>query len=181
MQNKYIWIIITVALLLIMLLFNKKVRLWKLFKEQVKVFKNDKKKKISPWDVFCFIIIPFIISFIAVYKLDFTINKNLAELLTTVFSVVFTVLFGFSAIMISKIDSQNKTEKQVAEETFVSIISSTILCLISAILSISLTQVKTELYLQLISSAVLMISLVIIMLLLLITKRVFILYIQHIK
>lgn len=181
MQNKYIWIIITVALLLIMLLFNKKVRLWKLFKEQMKVFKNDKKKKYSPWDVFCFIIIPFIISLIVVYKLNFTINKNLAELLTTVFSVVFTVLFGFSAIMISKIDSQNKTEKQVAEETFVSIISSTIMCLISAILSISLTQVKTELYLKLISFAVLMISLVIIMLLLLIAKRVFILYIEHIK
>lgn len=83
--------------------------------------------------------------------------------------------------MISKIDSQNETEKQVAEETFVSIISSTILCLISAVLSICLTQVKTALYLQLISSAVLMVSIVIIMLLLLITKRVFILYVQHKK
>lgn len=180
MQNKG-WITVVGVLLCCMLLGNRKVRLWALIKEQIYVFRNDRKERISPWDCVCFLFFPIVISFVLVFKLNYTISSDLAELLTTVFSIVFTVLFGFAAIMISKIDSKNETEKQVAEETFISIVSSTILCLISAILSICLTQVKADLYLRLISSVVLMISLVIIMLLLLITKRVFILYVQHKK
>lgn len=180
MQSKYIiWILAVFFLLCIMLFCNRKVRLWSLLIEQIRVFRNDKKKKISLWDCICFLVFPMVISLIFVYKLGFTINNNLAELLTTVFSIVFTVLFGFSAIMISKIDSQNKTEKQVAEETFVSIVSSTILSLIAAVLSIVLTQVKSVICLQIISSGVITISLIIIMLLLLITKRVFLLYVDR--
>ena len=180
MQSKYIiWILAVFFLLCIMLFCNRKVRLWSLLIEQIRVFRNDKKKKISLWDCICFLVFPMVISLIFVYKLGFTINNNLAELLTTVFSIVFTVLFGFAAIMISKIDSQNKTEKQVAEETFVSIVSSTILSLIAAVLSIVLTHVKSVICLQIISSGVITISLIIIMLLLLITKRVFLLYVDR--
>ena len=180
MQSKYIiWILAVFFLLCIMLFCNRKVRLWSLLIEQIRVFRNDKKKKISLWDCICFLVFPMVISLIFVYKLGFTINNNLAELLTTVFSIVFTVLFGFAAILISKIDSQNKTEKQVAEETFVSIVSSTILSLIAAVLSIVLTQVKSVICLQIISSGVITISLIIIMLLLLITKRVFLLYVDR--
>ena len=180
MQSKYIiWILAVFFLLCIMLFCNRKVRLWSLLIEQIRVFRNDKKKKISLWDCICFLVFPMVISLIFVYKLGFTINNNLAELLTTVFSIVFTVLFGFAAIMISKIDSQNKKEKQVAEETFVSIVSSTILSLIAAVLSIVLTQVKSVICLQIISSGVITISLIIIMLLLLITKRVFLLYVDR--
>ena len=180
MQSKYIiWILAVFFLLCIMLFCNRKVRLWSLLIEQIRVFRNDKKKKISLWDCICFLVFPMVISLIFVYKLGFTINNNLAELLTTVFSIVFTVLFGFAAIMISKIDSQNKTEKQVAEETFVSIVSSTILSLIAAVLSIVLTQVKSVICLQIISSGVITISLIILMLLLLITKRVFLLYVDR--
>ena len=180
MQSKYIiWILAVFFHLCIMLFCNRKVRLWSLLIEQIRVFRNDKKKKISLWDCICFLVFPMVISLIFVYKLGFTINNNLAELLTTVFSIVFTVLFGFAAIMISKIDSQNKTEKQVAEETFVSIVSSTILSLIAAVLSIVLTQVKSVICLQIISSGVITISLIIIMLLLLITKRVFLLYVDR--
>lgn len=179
MQSKYIWILAVFILLCIMLFCNRKVRLWSLLIEQIRVFRNDKKKRISLWDCICFLGFPMVISPIFVYKLGFTINNNLAELLTTVFSIVFTVLFGFAAIMISKIDSQNKTEKQVAEETFVSIVSSTILSLIAAVLSIVLTQVKSVICLQIISSEVITISFIIIMLLLLITKRVFLLYVDR--
>ena len=83
--------------------------------------------------------------------------------------------------MVSKIDSQNQIEKQVAEETFVSIVSSTVLSLIAAVLSIILTQIKNVLCLQIISAELVTISLVIIMLLLLITKRTFYLYVNNKK
>lgn len=128
--------------------------------------------------LFCF---PLGVSYICTCKLNFVIEDDLAELLTTVFSIVFTVLFGFAAVMVSKIDSDNKKEKQVAEETFVSIVSSTVLSLIAAVLSIILTQIKNVLCLQIISAALVTISLVIIMLLLLITKRTFYLYVNNKK
>lgn len=181
MKDKYLWVIIVAIVLTSMLFFNRKVRLFALVKEQLLVFKNNKKKKTSLWDYFCFFVSPLIIALVLIYKLEFSVDDALANLLTTVFSVVFTVLFGFAAIMISKIDSQNKIEKQVAEETFVSIVSSTILSLFAAILSIILTQIDSKFLLQIISTAILTLSLIIIMLILLITKRTFLLYVNHKK
>ena len=181
MDDKLIGFLIVGILLVIMFFFNRKVRLFALVKEQLLVLKNDKKKKISFWDILCFFVFPMVVAIILVCKLNFIIDDNLANLLTTVFSVVFTVLFGFAAIMISKIDSQNNIEKQVAEETFVSIVSSTILALVSAILSIVLTQVDSDVCLKIISASILFLSLIIIMFTLMITKRTFFLYVKHKK
>lgn len=163
---------------MVMILGNRKVRLLVVVREQVKVFKNAKTHKVSIWDHICFWVLPIVASYISVFKIGIVINKSLAEVLTTVFSIIFTVLFGFAAILICKIDSGNKTERQVAEETFVSIVSSTILSLIATVLSIIFTQLKCEELLQIISTMIIAISLIIIMLLLLITKRIFYLYIK---
>ena len=77
MQSKYIiWILAVFFLLCIMLFCNRKVRLWSLLIEQIRVFRNDKKKKISLWDCICFLVFPMVISLIFVYKLGFTINNN---------------------------------------------------------------------------------------------------------
>ena len=187
MDEKYLWISAIVAILLIMLFFNRKVRLLALIKEQLLIFKNDKTKKTSIWDIVCFIGFPLIVALILVFKLNFTIDNDLATLLTTVFAIVFTVLFGFAAIMISKINSGNKVEKQVAEETFVSIVSSTILSLIAAVLSIILTHITTTtvvqtdftILIQILSVITIALSLIIIMLILMITKRTFYLYIRY--
>lgn len=179
MLDKNIWILIAAAILCVMLFGNRKVWLWAVLKEQLAVFKNAKKKRFSPWDCICFFIFPVILSWVLVYQLDVVISKTLAELLTTVFSIVFTVLFGFAAILVSKIDSPNKIEKQVTQETFVSIVSATLLSLIAAVLSIILTQLTAEIALQIISIGIFSFALIIIMLLLLITKRTFFLYIDH--
>ena len=176
MNDRYIWSVAAILILIIMLFFNRKVRLFALIKEQILVFKNDKKKRLSPWDFVCFLILPLVIAVILVYKLNFTINDDLANLLTTVFSIIFTVLFGFASVMLSKIDSQNKIEKRVAEETFISIVSSTVLSLTAAIISIILTQINSCIYLRIISAVIITLSLMIIMLILLITKRTFYIY-----
>lgn len=179
MPDRNIWLFTAVVLIVVMLFFNRKVRLWAILKEQTKVFKNAKKQRISLWDCLCFLVFPWVFSYICVCKLDFIIEKELAQLLTTVFSIVFTVLFGFASVMVSKIDSANKTEKQVAEETFVSIVSANSMSLIAAVLSIVLTQTKSEIILKMESVILLGTSLIIIMLLLLITKRTFFLYVDH--
>ena len=119
------------------------------------------------------------VALISVFKLDFIVNKDLADTLTTVFSIIFTVLFGFAAIMIGKIDSENKTEKQVAEETFVSIVSSNVLSFGATVLSIVVSQFENTVCLQIFSSLLLMTSLMIIMLVLMITKRTFVLFVKH--
>jgi uncharacterized membrane protein len=77
------------------------------------------------------------------------------------------------------ISSSNKIEKQVAEETFVSIVSATILSLFAAVASIVLTQTDSQLSLEIISAIILALSLIIIMLILLITKRTFLLYVDN--
>lgn len=179
MQDRNIWIFTAIALVFFMLLCNRKVWLWAVLKEQISVFRNAKKEKVSLWDCLCFLVFPWVVSYICTCKLNFVIEDDLAELLTTVFSIVFTVLFGFAAVMVSKIDSDNKKEKQVAEETFVSIVSATLMSLISAVLSILLTQIESKIIFKITSVGLLGSSLVIIMLLLLITKRTFFLYIDN--
>lgn len=181
MPDRKTWMIIAIALLFLMLFFNRKVRLWAVLKEQLKVFKNAKKQRLSVWDCLCFLVFPWAFSYICVFKLDLIIKQELAELLTTVFSIVFTVLFGFAAVMVSKTDSANKTEKQVAEETFVSIISANLMSLIAAVLSIILAQTVCQIVIKAASLVLLGSSLTIIMLMLLITKRTFYLYVNNIK
>lgn len=179
MQNNYVWIIVVSVLLILMLFFNKKVRLFDLIKEQIQVLKNAKTNKISFWDCICFWIFPLVVALILVFKLDFIVNNDLADTLTTVFSIIFTVLFGFAAIMIGKIDSENKTEKQVAEETFVSIVSSNILSFVAIVFSIVVSQFENTVCLQIFSLLLLTVSLMIIMLVLMITKRTFVLFVKH--
>ena len=56
MQSKYIiWILAVFFLLCIMLFCNRKVRLWSLLIEQIRVFRNDKRKKFLYGIVFVFL------------------------------------------------------------------------------------------------------------------------------
>ena len=52
MPDRNIWLFTAAALVVVMLFFNRKVRLWAVLKEQIKVFKNAKKQRISLWDCF---------------------------------------------------------------------------------------------------------------------------------
>ena len=118
MPDRNIWLFTAAALVVVMLFFNRKVRLWAVLKEQIKVFKNAKKQRISLWDCLCFLVFPWVFSYICVYQLDFVIEEELAQLLTTVFSIVFTVLFGFAAVMVGKIDSTHKNRKTSCRGNF---------------------------------------------------------------
>ena len=179
MVKQYIWGAFIGVLLMLMLFGNRKVRLLKIICEQLKVFRNAKSSKFSFWDFCCFVIFPIIVSAVSVLKLKLIISIDLAEIFTTVFSIIFTVLFGFAAILVAKIDSDKEIEKKVAEETFVSIITSTTLSLIAGVLSIVLIQVNSLIIKKIISIIILSKSLMIVMLLLLITKRTFLLYVDN--
>lgn len=159
-----------------MIFFNKKVCLTQLFIKQIKVLKNDRTKKYSIWDLMCFIGFPIIISALIVFCLSYQINVSLAETLTTVFSLVFTILFGFAAVIVEKRTSDNPKKKRVVSETFVSIVTSTVLSLLAAVISILLTTIKNISVISILSFVLLDLSFSIMMLLLMITKRTFVIY-----
>ncbi|MGX8711407.1 MAG: hypothetical protein ACQGTM_14320 [bacterium] len=176
MSIKYIWATVAFVIIFIMLFANKKVRIFSVFIEQLQVFKNAKTNKLSPWDFVCFIFMPIGLATVITFGFQVIIDDELAGILTTVFSLVFTILFGFAAILIGKIDSKNCVEKQVVGETFISIVSATLLSLISAVLSIIIIKINNALILSILSLIVFAVSFMTVMLLLLIIKRTFIVY-----
>ena len=176
-MNRQTWVVILIALLAFMMLFfNKKVSLIRLFIKQLKVFKNARTSKQSIWDMICFFVFPIALSGLIVFGLSFRITTQLAETLTTVFSLVFTILFGFAAVIIEKRENDSEKKKRVISETFVSIITSTSLSLFSAFISILLTVITKDPYVSILSVILFAVSLHIIMLLLMITKRAFVIY-----
>ena len=171
-----------IMVIVCMMLFgNKKVRILSVLIKQLQVFKNAKTDKISVWDIVCFIFFPIVLSVIITFGFGSIIDDTLAGVLTTVFAFVFTVLFGFAAILVGKLDCDNEIEKQVVGETFVSIMTSNILSLIASILSIAIIITGDEKAKLILTICVYSFSFMIIMLLLMISKRTFIIYCENKK
>ena len=181
MPSKIILIVMAMVIVCMMLFGNKKVRILSVLLKQLQVFKNAKTDKISVWDIVCFIFFPIVLSVIITFGFGSIIDDTLAGVLTTVFAFVFTVLFGFAAILVGKLDCDNEIEKQVVGETFVSIMTSNILSLIASILSIAIIIPGDEKAKLILTICVYSFSFIIIMLLLMISKRTFIIYCENKK
>jgi len=181
MPNKIVLIVMAAVIVCAMLFGNKKVRVLPVLTNQLKVFKNAKTNKISLWDIICFIVLPIALAILIVLGFDCVVDNNLAGVLTTVFAFVFTVLFGFAAILVGKLDSNNEIEQQVVGETFVSIMTSNILSLNSAVLSIVIIITNHKITSLIMSVFIYSFSFMIIMLLLMISKRTFIIYCSNKK
>ncbi|WP_440526717.1 hypothetical protein [Simiaoa sp.] len=181
MPSKIILIVMAMVIVCMMLFGNKKVRILSVLIKQLQVFKNAKTDKISVWDIVCFIFFPIVLSVIITFGFGSIIDDTLAGVLTTVFAFVFTVLFGFAAILVGKLDCDNEIEKQVVGETFVSIMTSNILSLIASILSIAIIITGDEKAKLILTICVYIFSFMIIMLLLMISKRTFIIYCENKK
>lgn len=179
-MNRQMWVVMLIALLVvIMLFFNKKVSLIRLFIEQLKVFKNARTGKQSIWDLICFFVFPIAISGLIVFGISFRVTAQLAETLTTVFFLVFTILFGLAGVIVERRERRERDtekKKRVVSETFVSIITSSSLSLFAAFISILLTIITKDLYVSILSIILFAVSLHIIMLLLMIIKRTFVIY-----
>ena len=108
MPNKIVLISIAIVIVCAMLFGNKKVRVLPVLIKQLQVFKNAKTNKISVWDIICFIFFPIALAVLIAFGFECVIDDDLAGVLTTVFAFVFTVLFGFAAILVGKLDSNNE-------------------------------------------------------------------------
>ena len=179
MVNKTIWVIITVIIALVML-FNRKTRVTQILAAQLRVFRNAKTRKTSIWDSICFIVMPVIVAIIISFDLGWEINSDtFTGILALILVLIATALeFMFLA---RRTESDNKFKKQVMDETFVSILTSNVLSLFTAILLIVVLEVYDSIAKKILTaciySAVFMIALLILMIL----KRIFALFIDNDK
>jgi hypothetical protein len=118
-----------------------------------------------------FLACPAALACLATYWHGFRIEKNLAEALTTAFSLMFTLIFAIEAIAFNKKDGGNAAEKEEAKEMAVSAMSSCFLCLIANILSIAAIFMSASWINEAITATILALSLNTAMLLLLLMKR----------
>ena len=109
-----IWQIICVLVVLVLVAFNPKVQLTKIFVEQFKVYTNDKTRKISPYDIVSFIVAPIVLSVIVALSLPYEEMSNASETIITVFSIVATLLLSFLALLVDKSTTDSK-EKEVMQ------------------------------------------------------------------
>ena len=163
---------LTIACILVML-FNRKINVVKVFVEQLKIFKNNRTQKVSFWDILSFIVCPLLLSLIMVTWYEFSIKKELAQILTTAFSLIFTLLLAFETILVGKKNSTNEVEREVINQTFISAVSSSVFTLTGIILSITIMFVSNGITIKILTTIILTLSFATVMLLLMIIKRTF--------
>lgn len=115
-----LWQIICLIGLLLIIVFNPKIQLTRIFVEQFKVYKNDKTHKISMFDILSFLIAPICISILTSVSLSYEKVATSAGTIMTVFSIVATLLLSFLALLVDK-STTNQKEKEVIDQTFVTI------------------------------------------------------------
>ena len=115
-----LWQIICLIGLLLIIVFNPKIKLTRIFVEQIKVYKNDKTHKISMFDILSFLIAPICISILTSVSLPYEKVATSAGTIMTVFSIVATLLLSFLALLVDK-STTNQKEKEVIDQTFVTI------------------------------------------------------------
>ena len=173
------WVIITVIIALVML-FNRKTRVTQILAAQLRVFRNAKTRKTSIWDSICFVVMPVIVAIIISFALGWEINSDtFTGILALILVLIATALeFMFLA---RRTESDNKVKKQVMDETFVSILTSNVLSLFTAILSIVVLEVYDSIAKKILTACIYSAVLMIAMLILLILKRIFALFIDNDK
>lgn len=115
-----LWQIICLIGLLLIIVFNPKIQLTRIFVEQFKVYKNDKTHKISMFDILSFLIATICISILTSVSLPYEKVATSAGTIMTVFSIVATLLLSFLALLVDK-STTNQKEKEVIDQTFVTI------------------------------------------------------------
>ena len=165
MVNKTI--IITVIIALVML-FNRKARVTQILAAQLRVFRNAKTRKTSIWDSICFVVMPVIVAIIISFALGWEINSD-------TFTGILALILVLIATALEFMFLARRTE------TFVSILTSSVLSLFTAILSIVVLEVYDSIAKKILTACIYSAVFMIAMLILMILKRIFALFIDNDK
>lgn len=178
MLNKTIWVIITVIIALVMLC-NRKTRVTQILAAQLRVFRNAKTRKTSIWDSICFVVMPVIVAIIISFALGWEINSDTFTGILALILVLIATALEF--MFLARRTESDNNKKQVMDETFVSILTSNVLSLFTAILSIVVLEVYDSIAKKILTACIYSAVLMIAMLILLILKRIFALFIDNDK
>lgn len=114
------WQIVCILCLLVIMAFNPKIQVFKIFHEQLRIYKNDRTQKISLYDIVTFLLCPIILSILISLSLAYDSVLNSSDTIITVFSIVATLLLSFLALLVDK-STNNDKEKMLVKQTFVTI------------------------------------------------------------
>lgn len=114
------WQFLCSVVLVIIVSFNPKVQLIKIFKEQLGVYRNDNTKRVSCFDIITFLVIPILLAILVAMSLPYDELIRTSDTIITVFSLVATLLLAFLALLIDK-STTNHKEQEVVKQTFVTI------------------------------------------------------------
>lgn len=178
MLNKTIWVIITV-IALVMLFGNRKTRVTQILAAQLRVFRNAKTRKTSIWDSICFIVMPVIVAIIISFDLGWEINSDTFTGILALILVLIATALEF--MFLARRTESDNVKKQVMDEAFVSILTSNVLSLFTAILSIVVLEVYDSIAKKILTACIYSAVLMIAMLILMILKRIFALFIDNDK
>lgn len=130
---KWYWILILILLLACMF-FNPKISVICVFREQLKIYKNDKTRKSSIFDYLSFIVVPILISLILAFYIPVDHFVNYREGILTTVSIIASVLLGFLAVLVDKKIANNEKANIVIKQTVVTITVNIIYALIVILL-----------------------------------------------
>lgn len=179
MLNKTIWVIITVIIALVMLFGNRKAKVTQILAAQLRVFRNAKTRKTSIWDSICFVVMPVIVAIIISFALGWEINSDTFTGILALILVLIATALEF--MFLARRTESDNVKKQVMDETFVSILTSNVLSLFTAILSIVVLEVYDSIAKKILTACIYSAVLMIAMLILMILKRIFALFIDNDK
>ena len=94
---------ITFLIVILVCLFNPKIRVAKIISRHFSTFKNDNKDHISPYDYITFLIVPLITAILITFKFKIMIED--ISVLLTVFSIFAALLFNFLMLIIQAKDN----------------------------------------------------------------------------
>ena len=172
-----IYFLISIIILFLVSIINKKLSVFKIIWQQFSIYKNDKTKKKSWYDIFTFFVNPAVISILLLFVINYKFLIGFSELIITVLSVIATILFLFLTLLIEK-NNKDKNEKvtQVSNETYISIIMTILYSLIALILTICLLLLPDKIWLfQIFNCLIYYFIIKIVFNILMILKRMFLL------
>jgi len=182
MNDFDIFLLIGVVVMILTMLINPKLRIIPIILEQFRVYRNFKTNKPSFYDFITFLVAPILVAIILVLNFDYTFDLNISNVLITVFSIIFTLLFGFATLLISRTDTPSNIEKRVIGETFISIMSCMLTSLFAAVFLIVLSfNQLNAFWTKSLTVTVVYLGLHCLALLLMITKRIFIIFSEKTK
>lgn len=170
------WICISLLVIVVcMMLANKKIRCLKLIEDLIRIFYDNRTNKISIFDIICFFICPTVIGATIVVGFDYYFSIEVSNALLTVFSILFTLLFGVMSLLTSSLNSIDSKKKKISNEAFTAVSFSMFSSLISLVIMIVyivlLEKIGSTICFQIISAIIIAIASNMLMLFLMIIKR----------